>query len=421
MQIKPLDLYDAHTAGSITNTKLNSYHWSPLHRLVTEDRRLLLKSTDGSIWVEWEIPFEGEPFELDVGIRSIELEHLARFGNGGRLTLSTAGSAICFARQQFQFVMDGTDAATYPEIRQSDPSDDDVDFSVDATKLGDSLSYISDFIDEKNPAAEKQVATLFASNGQLIAGKPKKLGIVDGLETRIDISFSKETACQAAQFFRLIGGDARFTASNEKYVISAPDLCRQITIQGKSERYPRERVLQRLNQTVPLALVDRKTLLSRARCFAGTLPTASSRLDLLMRGSNDQASLIVKTPGRSNLRSKDEFGIFRSAEDELPLVDTKVAIDCKKLISALKRMQSTTFSMQSFPRISVLREVPEPGDICRSVLITTTQLAQADIESVETAAPAVISRGSTPNGEDGRQPALCSQDASPQPHGEESL
>ena len=81
MKIKPDNLRAANKIAHLKETSPSAAkknYWNGVHRLVTIGNNLVLKTQDGSIWVEWWMPVEGTPIEIDTIIQNDCFDHAAR-------------------------------------------------------------------------------------------------------------------------------------------------------------------------------------------------------------------------------------------------------------------------------------------------------------------------------------------------------
>jgi hypothetical protein len=189
------------------------------------------------------------------------------------------------------------------------PGENPVVWRTDSASLAKALRFVGPFIDETNPNKNKSVGTLYTT-GTLTGGNSQRIATAKGLTARAELSFKARTAKVVAEFLSSIGDNVEISVSDRTYVFKDPDNGHRLVVLSEEGRFPTvERDLTNMLREVDQ--VDRKMLLGRAKAFAGTMPLGADRLNLSFRGSEENASLHVYTPGDTTERTDDEFAVYR--------------------------------------------------------------------------------------------------------------
>lgn len=399
MRVKPEHLKLANRVAGIketTSTAARRNYWNGVHRLFVDREAgcLVLKTNDGSMWLEWKIPYEGDPIDMDVLIPERQFDSAARYLEGGSLEVVRHNRIVTLEKDQLRYRMKEETTQPYPE---PDLGTNPVTWRTVSAHLAKALKFVGSFIDEANPSKHKSVATLY-TNGRLIGGNPKRIAAVKGLQAEADMSFKTRTAKVVAEFLSCIGDNVEITVSDRCYQFKDPDAGHTLIVLSDEGRFPSvERDLTHLIQEVDQ--VDRKTLLQRAKAFAGTMQEGAERLNLSFRGQGDTASLHVYTPGNDpNEVTEDEFAVYRefsetadrTTEVGAPL---DVGVNRDFLSGALDAMEGTTVKFKYCGRMLLVEdEVPdvEEGETRgpeRSILITVQQTRGDEAETEQEEAP----------------------------------
>ena len=395
MKVKPEDL---RTANSIAGIKEGSAgaskknYWNGVHKLTTKERegKLLLKTNDGSLWLEWSIPYEDSLIEIDSLVQEAAFDYAAKM-EGGSLEVTRANRIIHLGKQQFSYPLREETPQQYPDPK---PEGTPIRWTCPTATLASCLRFVAPFIDETNPNANKSVATLF-TNGELKAGNPQRFAFVEGLNAKADMSFKSRTCKAVSTFLSRIGDIVEISVYNNLYEFKDPVQGHRLAVLAETGRFMQ--ALQDLsNRILEIDQVDRKTLYQRAVVFGGALREGIDRLNIEIKGENELASLKVSTPGEQNDIAQDEFGIYRTfpekaneapeqlAERKKPI---EYAMSRQALVDSLGAMDGTTITFRYCGRMTLIEDelVAEDGGAAlpkKTVLILTKSLAQAAQEEI---------------------------------------
>jgi len=414
MKVKPEDLKLANKVAGVkesTSTTQKRNWWNGVHRLKTEGNKLILKTNDGSLWLEWAIPIEDESIELDVIVQERTFDYAARYLEGGSLDVTYANRIITLGKGQLAYRMrEETPQTAYPEPEKGT---DPVSWKMDSAILAKALRFVGPFVDETNPAANKSCATLYPE-GLLIGGNPQRIVAVKGLKASEgdtiakEMSFKVRAAKVAAEFLSSVDATVKITVTNKNYVFKDEESGHQLTICSEEGRFPKvERNME--GSVREIDQVDRKTLLIRAKAFAGSMPQGADKLNLSFKGEKEHASLRVQTPGEIDGEiTRDEFAVYRdfpetcgdgrgrqeSAEEKTNRVGqpANVGVNIEHLAEALDAMEGTNIKLKycGYPqgRILVVEDEIVTGESEergpeKLVLLTARQVRVRVQESVE--------------------------------------
>lgn len=320
MKVKPEDLRLANSVAGIKESSSGTakkFYWNGVHKLVTRGDKLCLRTTDGTVWLDWYMPTEGEPLQLDSIVTHTSFEAPAKYMEGGSLEVSRSPGIITLKKgQQFTYPMVEQQAVgEYPEPTVgTNPTE----WTCETTKLSKALRFVSGFIDETNPNANKSVATL-RPDGTLVGGNPKKCAILKGLSASAEMSFKSRTARVVSTFLDRIGDNVKISVSigeNATYTFTDPDSKHQLIVLSEAGRFPpvSQNMMTRVSEVL---IIDRKTLLLRCLAFAGAMKEGQDRINLTIKGVKEHASLRVWTPGEGADIAADEFSIYRTVPDKV--------------------------------------------------------------------------------------------------------
>lgn len=411
-KVKPEDLRLANSVVGIKEcssgaTKKN--FWNGVHQLEAGGSRILLKTNDGSFWLRWTIPLEGEIVPFKALISHAAFEHAAKYLDGGSFELQRGERVLTLMKEQLRYPMREENPQDYPEPAYGE---NPIEWVCDTKPLVKALRFIAGFIDETSAQPEKSVAT-FYTDGFALAGFPSKFAILKGLTINSEMSFKSRTAKAVAQFLDRIGEKVKVKVSfgdNAKYVFQDTTGNYEMLVTAESGRF--RRIMHNLDRRVDQVIhIDRKTLLQRCLAFAGCLQENQTRINLTFRGAKEQASLRVYTPGEDYVAT-DEFAVYRTvAEKENESPEEKeirltalltagqmdIAFDQVHLADTLAAMEGTavTFKCCGAKLVLIEDEASEAtGDNLpfKSVLLTAKQTRE---EKKEVELPQVVTPAPT--------------------------
>jgi len=161
VRVKPEDLRAANKIAHLKETSSTASkrnYWNGVCRLITEGRYLVLKTQDGMLWIEWYIPIEEEPLQMDVIVQNEAFDHAARYLEGGSLSITREGGLVTLSKQQLHYRMREESPQTYLEpTAGANP----VVWETDSRPLARALRFVAQFIDDTNPQENKNCATLY--------------------------------------------------------------------------------------------------------------------------------------------------------------------------------------------------------------------------------------------------------------------
>jgi len=413
MRVKPEDLRLANSVAGVKESSSGTqkkFWWNGFHRLVTQGNKLVLRTTDGTLWLDWFIPIEGEAVPIDAVVSSTAFEAPAKYMEGGSLELSRSPGIITLKKGQFVYPM--VEQQATGEYPVPTPGDNPIEWTCETHKLAKALRFVSGFIDETNPNANKSVATLRV-DGTLVGGNPRKCAILRGLEAKAEISFKSRTARAASMFLERIGDTVKISVTDKTYTFTDPDNGHSFVISAETGRFPPVSQ-QMMNKVSEVLIVDRKTLLLRCLAFAGAMKEGQDRINLTIRGTKEHASLKVWTPGEGQDIASDEFSIYRTVPDKegetaelkearLMTLSTKGPVDMffnrEFLANTLQAMEGTSVTFHSDgQRFALLQDEAATGDDAAKSVPTKTVLLTANQQTQEEAPanPAVAATPATP-------------------------
>jgi hypothetical protein len=396
LEVKPLDLKTAaRVSGSIKDTTSSGArrnYWNSVHRLTVVGNRLQLRTNDGSVWLDWNIPVEGNAENWDVLLPAAQFNEMASKSNeGGMYNIKKENGLIHLTQGgQRNLRLREETMQQYPE---PSPGTDPKTWEVAAEPLARALRFVQPFIDATNPTPAKSVATLFDS-GLLVGGSPKKFAWVEGLKADKPLSFKSKTAKAIADFLRHLTDTVRITIDSLHYTFECPHHGHKLVVSGENVTFPN--MMRNIKgMEAEIFKVDSKMLQSGVAILSALLPAEADRLNLEIKGSGDNASLRLSTLGDDSHNSNDEFTVLRTlftgpqadgeerpkweptAENPEPPT-TYLAVNCRNLLEVLNQMEGTTLTARWFDNLKLLYledEKTEETDIVKSILLTAQNLS----------------------------------------------
>jgi len=379
VKVKPEDLKIANKVANIketTSSAAKKNYWNGVHRLKNTATTLMLMTTDGQLWLEWHIPVEDTPIEMDVLVQNEGFDYAARYLEGGSLEVQRSGGIVTLHKGQLNYRLREETRQKYilPKAGK-----DPVVWETDSDSLAKALKFVARFIDETNPQENKNCATMYKEEKMLTGGNPRRIATVRGLTIEADMSFKTRGANAVAEFLSAIGDRVRITATDANYIFEDPTNKHKLTILAEGGRFLK--IVQDLSaRLMEKDRIDRKMLLTRAKAFAGAMPQGSDRLNLSFRGAEGQASLRLHTPGEiENEITDDEFGIVREIPEEIPQPprftekvkydvanppDVDLAVSREFLANTLDQMDGTVISWSYCGRMVLIEDedIPEEDE-----------------------------------------------------------
>jgi len=398
VKVKPQHLKLANKVAGVKDSSASTakkFYWSGVHKLKVDGNNLVLMSHDGNFWLEWYMPTEDAPIEMDTIIQAEPFDYAARYLDGGSLDITREGGIVTLHKGQLNYRLREESHQQYPT---PEPGENPITWVGDSAIFAKALKYVIQFIDETNSSQDKSVATLYHDDKTLWAGHPKRMGIVHGLEAAATMSFKAKGAKVVAEFLSSISDKVQITVTNRNYTFYDPAGKHKLIISAENGRFPKvtQNIGPMLKETV---IVDRKMLLTRAKLYAGAMQQGSDRLNLYFRGTSHNASLRISTPGETEQEiTSDEFGVIREMAVEVPagsaIPETSVAIMRSTLESTIEQMEGTTLKWLHCGRMVVIEDedvnaevengeaaTPTPAAALRkSAVITVQTLRQAEEE-----------------------------------------
>jgi hypothetical protein len=234
---------------------------------------------------------------------------------------------------------------------------------------------------------------------------------VRGLTAEADMSFKIRTAKVVSEFATCIGDNVEITVTDRVYQFRDPDGGHILIVLGDEGRFP-----PIANDLTPMIqeidMIDRKTLLQRAKAFAGPMQEGAERLNLTFRGQGETASLHVCTPGNDpNEVTEDEIPVYREfpqreGQDPPEVVSRDVGLNREFLSSALDAMDGTSVKFKYCGRMILVEDqVPEgeEGETLepqRSILLSVQQTRGVEEEATPQPQPTQEEEVQTENEED---------------------
>lgn len=311
MRVKPEDLRVANKVANIKESSAGAgarkNYWNGVHRFVTQGSKWIMKTTDNTVWVEWHVPTDGPVQEMDVIVQEGPFACVAKYLEGGSLEVTRENRIVTLSKGQLKYRLREETPQEYPEPNLGE---NPTIWVCETRPLVDALRFLASFIDERNPNANKSVATLY-TNGVITGGNPQRIATHKGLSCSAEMSFKSRTARVVAEFLSNIGEKVQISVTNATYKFTDPDSGHNLVVLAEEGRFKHvERDLTPLIRE--MAQVDRKMLLQLAKAFEGAMATGQNRVSLTFRGATDHASLKICTPGDNPGEvTEDEFAVFR--------------------------------------------------------------------------------------------------------------
>lgn len=216
MKVKPEHFKVAHRIANIKatcSTKQN--FWGAVHRLASHGGKLILYTTDNSIWIEWNIPFEGEAIDFDVIIPEEKLVYSTRI-EGGSLELDPQPGVLRLVKPGVKMPLHLEANQTYPQPASGENSHT---WEMQSKPLVDSLKFLIPLVNDTNPNQHKSCITVYTS-GEAWTGDLKNIGTAEGIVgVERDMSFKKQIAKALVDFLSQGSGDVRVTVNTRSLYI----------------------------------------------------------------------------------------------------------------------------------------------------------------------------------------------------------
>jgi len=355
--------------------------WNGVHRMIAEDDRFRLLTTDREFFLDWDIPVKdglnGEDFDLAISAgRFNEMISFAS-NDGFELEYLTSSRQLVFHQGERTLRLDTTPVGAYP----TPPDVGSSSWTTDAQRLSRELRFMVPLIDAKNTNAARSVVTL-SSPGVLIGGSPKRYARVTGLDSPpTPMNLKQKPAKVLAEFLGALTGlvditDASPSGGSTGLRIMTPDSRRSIVVNGEST--PFQDTSQSLeSEPIDQWRVDRKLWLRGINIIHAVQPPGTDWLTLRIRGDGEQSSIRISSSKDEADASHDEFPIFRfpvsgdSTSDNSRRPEDVLNVSAGTMREILQAMSADSVIVEHFINRQLLRtrDDARPADPVRSILI----------------------------------------------------
>lgn len=378
MKIKPEDFRLATKIANIKDvqsTGANKQYWNSVYRLVADPQKshLTLKTTDKSLWITWNIPVAEEMQEFDSILPSDQVDTISKHTEGGSYEITYSKGAVIFNQDLRHLPVVEEAQKEYPEVSKLE---NPKSFKMVSKDLSRALKFITPFIEEGNPQADKSVVTFYPERGAFVGGSLRKMARVDGVQGECEMSFKKKTARAVYIFAENISEEVEVMVTEDYYRFFDPHSGNELVVRADVGRFPL--VDKDFSDSITDVIkADRKMLADTVSILTGLLPEGADRLDLIFKGQDETASLYLKTGGGgedSEQVAHDEFSVFRNrlqGSADKP----HFAVNGKFLRAAIEQMEGTTLTLSYLGKgkgnlFTIQDEPREEQDVQRKILLS---------------------------------------------------
>lgn len=338
----------------ISESAGKKYAWNMVHRLRSTGDRLVLCTTDGSNFLEWGIPLRNSGAEeIDALVPADLFNAMADNSNeGAYFIVKQESSFLHFQQDQRALRLELKQYGAYPTPPESIVAVRTC--TTGAAHLAKGLEFAIPFIDAENEHPGRSVLT-WKTDGSLVTGQPKHFAIAKGLSAPpVTMNLNRQAAGALKAFLTRVGGDVEVAASGTIYSFTSLQLGHRLLLLGGTTEFQGK--LDDINDPdAETWKIDLQALLNSLAILGSVIPARANRVDVLVRGQGEVASIRLTTPGTEEIRSTDEFAIIRkhvdpaTGEESNQPPDTAFMINCRTFLWALSRLKAVTLEVKYFP------------------------------------------------------------------------
>ena len=377
------------------------HSWSQVYRLVLSGGRLCLQTTDGRLsWILCaEMDRPQQEFDVLVSAREFDGLRWPKEWDGVEIEHDAALNLLTIRRGLMVLRMTADPSHTYPKqqdessklAQATDERHPDrakaVRWMIDARTLFESLEFVSPLVARPRFGAETSVVA-YLPGGRLVGGTPLVFGTVEGLPSPPTVmSYSRPSAEVLAAFLAELGGAVQVEISKPFHRFTCPNVGHELHLLSKDGAPPPWP--QPDDEDYEEILIDRRSFTRDALIARVCLPKHADRLEVLIRGDAENASLRLSTPDFDGAGTPGSFGTRGSfylrdvIRDVRPLIhrpgeereapDSRFSVLADHLCTALERMKGETLRLVYYGRLTLLRiddAAEGPGETKRSAFLS---------------------------------------------------
>jgi len=376
------------------------FHWNGFHRVIAEDDQFRLLTTDGSFFLDWQIPvvggLNGDDFDLKIPAGQFnEMISYASTVDPFELEYLPSSERLVFHQGQRTLRLEATPTGPYPPAPTvvGSPS-----WFTDAQRLSKQLSFMAPIIDAPNPNVARSVTTL-SSPGVLTGGSPGRFAVVTGLASPPSpVNLKQKSAKTLAAFLDALTGSVDVTnipgsGGGESLLFATPDTLRSIIVYGEPRPFPD--LLGKLESEKHEAWqVDRKSWLHGTNIVHAVQPRGTNGLTLRIRGDGDHSSMTISSSNNPVLASHDEFQIHRKPftgegnSGNSQRADDVLAVNAETVRESLQAMKGDGMTVKHYSKRKMLmiQDAAVANEPVRSIFLTVVP-ANANAADTDAAPP----------------------------------
>jgi len=331
----------------VTEPKKN--YVGSLHRIVSDGKRLTLKSTDQtSLWLSLEMPVEaGETQAFDLWVDAKKVNQLFSVFNGGQVSFERNREGNLSLQQgQFKFQV-------IPQVAPGDVKDMEAIFAagklmktVSKSQFKNVVDWVKGYICTSASDPSRQVATIYNS-GLAVAGMDNQIVKATGFSLGVDVSFNETVAATLSSWLGAIKNEqvsVLLTAESKQIVLKEEGTSNYLGMVYD------DRKLKDPTADVDLKaicddtiLVDQDWLEDRLGKMQWALEESNSSIQIRIDGKvtpqgADQAapaSLAISVAGGGSTLTNDVLPITRRKTDKT----LEFRLDLKLLLGVVQKME----------------------------------------------------------------------------------